>query len=156
MRNARKLKATNIFINDDLCAVSQAIKNAQMPLMKQAKAQGKVAFFRHTKLIIREKNTDSDAATRGQQPVEDEGAVGGVTAGVSGAGAKPGSATAGDVVCVQVADAWSDGKGDGLPSLPTPRTDGSRHSRHQSTPSDSPQHKQEKKTLRSTVKKWTL
>lgn len=54
MRSARKLKGTNIYINDDLCAASQAIKNAQMPQLKQARAQGKIAFFRHTKLIVRD------------------------------------------------------------------------------------------------------
>lgn len=59
MRNARKLKGTNIYMNDDLCAASQAIKNAQLPQLKQARAEGKVAFFRHTKLIIR------DSPTRG-------------------------------------------------------------------------------------------
>ena len=46
MRNASKLKRTNIFVNDELCPASQAVKNAQMPLLKQAKAQGKIVFFR--------------------------------------------------------------------------------------------------------------
>ncbi|XP_050715616.1 uncharacterized protein LOC126998200 [Eriocheir sinensis] len=58
MRNSKKLRGTNIFVNDDLCAASQAVKNAQMPLLKQARAQGKVAFFRHTKLIIKDKTSD--------------------------------------------------------------------------------------------------
>ncbi|KAK3889420.1 hypothetical protein Pcinc_006584 [Petrolisthes cinctipes] len=54
MRSARKLRETNIYISDDLCAASQAIKNAQMPQLKQARAQGKVAYFKYTKLIIKE------------------------------------------------------------------------------------------------------
>ncbi len=74
MRNANKLKGTNIFLNNDLCPASQAVKNAQMPLLKQAKAQGKIAFFRHTKLIVRERYDDdgasvAGAARRGQQQV---------------------------------------------------------------------------------------
>lgn len=77
MRNARKLKGTNIFINDDLCAASQAVKNSQMPLFKQARAQGKVAFFHHTKLIIKEKQQDSDGRP---QP----------SAGAAGAGGRDG------------------------------------------------------------------
>lgn len=58
MRNAKKLKGTNIFLNDDLCPASQAIKNSQMPSLKEAKAQGKIAYFRHTRLIIKERNAE--------------------------------------------------------------------------------------------------
>ncbi|KAK3868779.1 hypothetical protein Pcinc_025817 [Petrolisthes cinctipes] len=138
MRNARKLKGTNIFLDDDLCPASQAIKNAQMPQLKQAKAQGKIAFFRHTKLIIRERynvgaaagrgrqptgdtdeGTAASASTRGQQTVGDAGGVGGVERGAKGS-AQSGSATDVDV---QVAGTWSDGKEEGFPSLPTPRSD---------------------------------
>lgn len=55
MRNAMKLKGTRIFINDDLCPSSQQKRNQQMPLLKQARSEGKIAFFRHTKLVIRER-----------------------------------------------------------------------------------------------------
>lgn len=64
MRSARKLRGTNIYINDDLCAASQAIKNAQMPQLKQARAQGKIAFFRHTKLIVKESPTRGSNMSR--------------------------------------------------------------------------------------------
>ena len=43
MRSARKLKGINIYLNDNLCAASQAIKNAQMPELKQARAQETIA-----------------------------------------------------------------------------------------------------------------
>ncbi|MPC89051.1 hypothetical protein E2C01_083979 [Portunus trituberculatus] len=33
---------------------SQAIKNAQMPQLKEARAQGKTAYFKYTKLIIKD------------------------------------------------------------------------------------------------------
>lgn len=55
IRNARKLKGTGIFINEDLCPASQELKKKQFPQIKQAR-EGKIAFFRHTKLIIRERN----------------------------------------------------------------------------------------------------
>ena len=73
MRNASKLKGTNIFVNDDLCPTSQAVKNAQMPLLSHVKDQGKIAFFRHTKLIVRERYNDDGTAGagRGQRPVGD-------------------------------------------------------------------------------------
>ena len=41
MRSARKLKGTNIYLNDDLCAASQAIKNTQMQEYP-GRAQGKM------------------------------------------------------------------------------------------------------------------
>lgn len=105
MRNAKKLKGTNIYVNEDLCPESQSIKMSQMPLLKQARAQGKVAFFRHTKLIIREKTNNAEAAEE-QRVVR--------PCGVSGAVA------AGDVV-VEMAGAWAGTKdSDTFPSLPAP------------------------------------
>ena len=53
IRNSRKLKYWNIYINEDLCAASQELKKKQFPLLKKAKEEGKIAFFRHTKLIIK-------------------------------------------------------------------------------------------------------
>ena len=67
MRNASKLKGTNIFVNDDMCPALQAVKNGQMPLLRQAKAQGKIAFFRHTKLIVRERYNDDGTACAGKE-----------------------------------------------------------------------------------------
>ena len=55
LRNARKLKGTGIYINEDLCPASQELKRQQLPLLKQAREQGKIAFFRHTRLIIKER-----------------------------------------------------------------------------------------------------
>ena len=66
MRSAKKLRGTNIYINDDLCAASQGIKKAQMPQLKQARAQGKIAFFRHTKLIVKEPSMRSDLPRNGE------------------------------------------------------------------------------------------
>ena len=57
MRNVRKLRGTRIYINEDLCPASQSIKKAQIPLMKQARNEGKLAYFRHTKLIIKERTS---------------------------------------------------------------------------------------------------
>ena len=57
LRNARKLKGTGIYINEDLCPASQALKNSQLPRMKQARLEGKIAYFRHTRLIIKERTT---------------------------------------------------------------------------------------------------
>lgn len=56
VRNAKKLRGTGIFVNDDLCPASLELRKNQMPQLRQAKEDGKIAFFRHTKLIIREKS----------------------------------------------------------------------------------------------------
>ena len=91
IRRGKYLKGTNIFLNEDLSATSQAIKNAQMPLLKQARAEGKIAFFRHTKLIIREK-TNKDDTGRGQQATVVTGAVsGGVPQGAACVGVPDGA-----------------------------------------------------------------
>ncbi|KAK4321292.1 hypothetical protein Pmani_007868 [Petrolisthes manimaculis] len=92
-----------------MSATSLAIKNAQMPMFKQAKAEGKIAFFRHTKLITREK-----ADRQRQKSVSEEGAVGGA---VAAGRDEDEPATEGMVVNTQLAGAWS-------PSLV--RTSGSR------------------------------
>lgn len=120
MRNAKKLKGTNIFFNDDLCAASQAIKNSQMPSLKEARAQGKIAYFRHTRLIIKERNAEGGVAGRGQCPPVDTAAKDGSgtnfraalaavdeAVGRGQAGAGPGDATAGDVVTVEAHGAWT-------------------------------------------------
>lgn len=63
LRNARKLKGTGIFINEDLCPASLEERKKQFPLLKKAREEGKVAFFRHTRLIIREKTTQDSSSS---------------------------------------------------------------------------------------------
>ena len=139
MRNAKKLKGTNIFLNDDLCAASQAIKNSQMPALKEARAQGKIAFFRHTKLIIRERIAEDGTARRGQLLVHAAAKAGsGSSSGAGGDAAGPGAASgtsagviapeasgAGDVVPVEVHGAWTGGREEANPSRSSPRLIGS-------------------------------
>lgn len=152
MRNARKLKGTNIFVDDDLCPASQAVKNAQMPLLKQAKAQGKIAFFRRTKLVIRERYNGGGAAggqrqTSGERQTAER--LDTMRDGTEG-GVRSASTTVGGVVEVQVAGTWSDGNEGMFPSLPTPV--GSR-AQPRTVPSASPLRKQDKKTLRSSARR---
>ena len=53
MSNSVKLKGTRIYINDDLCPASQEKRRQQLPLLKQARSEGKIAYFCHNKLVIR-------------------------------------------------------------------------------------------------------
>lgn len=55
MRNAKKLRGTEIYFNDDLCPQSQEKRRQQLLLLKQARREGKIAYFRYTKLAIRGK-----------------------------------------------------------------------------------------------------
>ncbi|KAK3876681.1 hypothetical protein Pcinc_018560 [Petrolisthes cinctipes] len=55
MRSVTKLRGTRIFINEDLCPASQSIRKAQLPLLKKARSEGKLAYFRHTKLVIKQR-----------------------------------------------------------------------------------------------------
>ena len=59
MRNRVALTGSGIFINEDMCTNSYAKKMSQMPEFRAARKDGKTAFFRGTKLIVREKRTDS-------------------------------------------------------------------------------------------------
>lgn len=55
VRNAKKLKGTGIYVNEDLCPASQEIVRNQLPALKQARSEGKIAFFKYTKLVIKER-----------------------------------------------------------------------------------------------------
>ena len=57
VRNSKKLKGTNLFINEDLCEGSRAIRREKLPKLKEARAAGKIAYFSHTNLIIRDKDS---------------------------------------------------------------------------------------------------
>ena len=63
IRNAKKLKGSNLFINEDLCEASRAKRREQLPRLKQARSEGKIAFFSHTRLVIRERNPTDGSAT---------------------------------------------------------------------------------------------
>lgn len=56
MRNDRKLKGSDIYIDEDLCPASLEIRKSQIPFLKKAREEGKIAFFKHTKLIIKDKS----------------------------------------------------------------------------------------------------
>ena len=61
LRNSNKLKGSNIFINEDLSDSSIKKRKDLLPKLHEARRNGKVAFFRHTKLIIRESGSISTA-----------------------------------------------------------------------------------------------
>lgn len=84
VRNARKLKGTGIYINEDLCAGSQELRRSQFPLLKKAREEGKIAFFKHTKLIIKERTRQ--AMNNVEASNSDGGSVGGGTSSSVAAG----------------------------------------------------------------------
>lgn len=86
MRNATKLRGTRIFINDDLCRASQEKRRAQLPLLKQARSDGKIAYFRHTKLIIKERAVAAWSVGRAASGVAGGASDGGAVAAGAGAG----------------------------------------------------------------------
>ena len=66
LRNAPKgLKGTKIRISEDLCAASLLKRSDQWSKYIDAKKNNKIAYFRHTKLIIRDRPPQSDSATGG-------------------------------------------------------------------------------------------
>ena len=91
MRNAKMLRGTQIFFNDDLCPASQEKKREQLPLLKMARSAGKIAYFRHTKLIVRDRGDSRSVVgeARGMQ-----GAGGGKPYHPQGRGEEDGAAAA--------------------------------------------------------------
>ena len=55
LRNSNKLKGSNIYINEDLCENSLEIRRGKLPELKLARSQGKIAYFVHTKLVIKDR-----------------------------------------------------------------------------------------------------
>ena len=55
IRNSKKLKGTEIYINEYLCAASRDLRKSQFPILKKAREEEKTAFFKHTKLIVKER-----------------------------------------------------------------------------------------------------
>lgn len=55
LRNSPKLKNTNIYLNEDLCEASVQVRKAQLPELRKARAEGKIAYFSYTKLVVKER-----------------------------------------------------------------------------------------------------
>lgn len=85
LRNAAKLRGTRIFIHEDLCQASQNIRKEKLPLLKEARSEGKIAYFRHTKLIIKERQ-ESRRMDRAAGDGEQHRTVGSFAAAVSSPG----------------------------------------------------------------------
>ena len=88
MRNISKLQCSHIYVNEDLYRASQEIKNAQLPQLKQAKAEGKIAYFRHTNLIAKDRKTSTNIEVVRPRTSEDSNET--VSTDVTGAGARAG------------------------------------------------------------------
>ena len=68
LRNAKKLKGSNLYINEDLCETSRNKRKEQLPQLKQARSEGKIAYFVHTRLVIKERNTLQSPQDSSTQP----------------------------------------------------------------------------------------
>ena len=61
LKNSKKLKGSSIYINEDLCENSRIKRTDQLEKLKQARAQGKIAYFSHTRLVIKDRpNEEAD------------------------------------------------------------------------------------------------
>ena len=74
MKNSHKLKGTRIFINEDLSERALSIRKEKLAELKLARAHGKIAYFDKDKLVIKDRNQDSERQLRrnvAQRPDED-------------------------------------------------------------------------------------
>lgn len=96
LRNSAKLKNTNIYLNEDLCESSMQLRREQLPEMRKARAEGKIAYFSHTRLVIKDRRERlPDVRTKGKDALgpRADGAAAAVT-GAGAAGAAVGGAVA--------------------------------------------------------------
>ena len=63
IRNSNKLKGSSIFIIVDLCEASQTKRREQLPQLKQARSEGKIAYFVHTRLVIKDRLANDISVT---------------------------------------------------------------------------------------------
>lgn len=49
LRNSSRLKNTSIYVNEDLCKPSLQLRKVQLPQLKKARLEVRVAYFSHTK-----------------------------------------------------------------------------------------------------------
>ena len=62
LKSASKLKGTNTFINDDVCEITNTKRIKQLPELKEAKRNGKIAYFIGSKLIIKNRPQSTPSA----------------------------------------------------------------------------------------------
>ena len=58
MANAKKLKGTEIYINEDFIDSVRKRRKELLPAMFEARKQGKIAFLRYDKLVTYDKKDD--------------------------------------------------------------------------------------------------
>ena len=61
MKNSHKLKGTNIFINEDFSEETVKKRIQQLPKLKEARKDGKIAYFVGDRLVIRNRSTENHA-----------------------------------------------------------------------------------------------
>lgn len=86
LRNSSKLKNTNICVNEDLCESSLQARKEQLLELRKARAEGKVAYFSHTRLIVKAMRTtrraeEGDYSPRGELGSGRDSAVSGCWSG---------------------------------------------------------------------------
>lgn len=59
LRNGKKLRGTSVYVRDDLSEKVLARRRSQMDLLKEARQEGKIAYFNYDRLIIRERLADN-------------------------------------------------------------------------------------------------
>ena len=53
LKSAKKLKNTGVYINEDYSELVMAKRKEQLPKLREAREQGKIAYFSYDKLVIR-------------------------------------------------------------------------------------------------------
>ena len=69
LRNAKVLKSTNIFVNEDLSEATAKSRKEKIPLLQAARRNGKIAYFIRDKFVIKERKMENAVSTSPLQNV---------------------------------------------------------------------------------------
>lgn len=61
LQDRRRLAGTRVYVNEDLCPATLDIRRSKMDELREARRQGKVAYFNYRTLVVRERR-DKDRA----------------------------------------------------------------------------------------------
>ena len=61
LKNSYKLKSTGVFLNDDVSEGTMKIRKEKMEKLKEARSNGKIAYFIGRKLVIHNRNKNRDS-----------------------------------------------------------------------------------------------
>ena len=59
LKMSSRLKGTNVYVNEDVSRATQEIRKTKLPLLKQRRQEGNIAYFSGTEIIVKRRQTQN-------------------------------------------------------------------------------------------------